>query len=177
MKSIRFPLELGAQDRHVADLQLALSENRKGKAVLAGGERRLQELQSTLSEEISRVIFSPATQKLTFIFQDEHDVPPQSLVDEAMAAALSVLIQNGDILARFPLEFQTSLSFEEYIVPCQVLCSGNRPLAVLRTEVFDQDPKLHHDTLTRSAVTEEYGITTIRSFQSEFMEHPGERGS
>ena len=176
MNRVNFPLELGAQGRLVADLHLALSEILESKAVLAGDQRSRQELRNELTDEISSGVFGPASQKLVSIFQEEHGLRPNGLVDEATADALNGALEGWRLLADSPSEAQNANPDDEYILHCQVLDSDNKPISGLRIEVFDQDPKSPHDPLGQPAVTDDEGLAAFRFLRSEFSEHPGERG-
>lgn len=88
------------------------------------------------------------------------------MVEERTAALLNRLLQ----------EHGAALQPEHHVVRCRAVDADGQPLAGLRLELLDQDPRTPPDLLGKPAITDAKGEATFRFARADFAEHPGDRG-
>ena len=176
MNKITFLLNAGMQGSAIADLQDALQLFLERRAILANDERARRELSEALKPERAEQSYGQATQTLVSIFQNERRLQASGEVDEATAKAMNALLQEWGLLDREGTERIITALDAKYAVPCLVVDAQEKPIAGLRVQAFDQDPKSPHDPLDETLTTNAEGTITIRFKQSDFTEHPGEKG-
>lgn len=182
MNPITFPLKPQMRGQKVADLQdalLFLLERGAIKALEPPNRPTADELRALaekLRAERASKNFGDATRQLVFILQIQNGLGDGrgGVVDEPTADLLNRLLKEYGA----PLQQGEVAAFVDtrYTVLCRALDARGRPLAGLRIELFDQDPRSPHDPLGEPAVTDATGLATFRFRRSDFSEHPGERG-
>lgn len=176
MNKITYPLKPERQGTAVADLQNALQECHNRRALLANDSGAWSELQELFKRECIATQYGDATQRLVSFFQEERGLKVSGEVDERTAIALNNLLVEWGIVSATSGSSSTLTVDTRYLVQCRVVDSGNKPIAGLRVEAYDQDPKTPDDPLGEPATTQADGSVIFRFRQSDFTEHPGERG-
>jgi len=173
MKEITFPLKLGTKSPEVSNLQEALQLLLDKAIILQNDEAARQELSAGLQEERAKQIFGDFSAKVVSIFQKEQNLK-SSNIDKKTVNALNGLLQEKGLL---PTAESTDTALDtRYTVLCCVVDLQGKPIAGLRVEAFDQDPKSPHDPLGEPAITDAGGMVLFRFKSSDFTEHPGEKG-
>jgi hypothetical protein len=98
MKPVTFDLQAGSQGRLVASLQDALVILLARGRILSGDPQFRHELLEAMEAEHSETAFRDATQKIVSIFQEEHGLEPQGVVDERTARALNSMLRDLGLL-------------------------------------------------------------------------------
>lgn len=180
MNPITFPLEPQMRGQKVADLQDALKFllDRGAMKAMEPPNRptaaELRALAEALRAERASKVFGDATRQLVFIFQIQNRLGDHrhGVVDEATANALNALLKELGALDKGDTAFVDS----RYTVLCRAVDARGKPVAGLRIELFDQDPRTPPDLLGEPAVTDAEGMVVFRFRRSDFIEHPGEQG-
>ena len=176
MNKITFPLNSRMQGSAVADLQDALQLLLDRGAILADNERARRVLSEDLKPERAEQTYGQVTYSLVRTFQSEKRLQATGEVSEATAKAMNALLQEWGLLDQEVTERIINALDAKYAVPCLLVDAQGQPIAGLRVQAFDQDPKSPHDPLDETLTTDAEGTITIRFKQSDFTEHPGEKG-
>lgn len=172
MNKIIFPLKRQMRGPKVADLQDALQLLLERGLLFADDEGARRELSQELQRERTAETYGGATAKLVSRFQEERRLQPTGEVDEPTANALNALLKELGVLEGREATFVDT----RYSVLCRAVDARGKPIAGLRIELFDQDPRTPPDPLGEPAVTDADGLAVFRFKRSDFTEHPGERG-
>lgn len=174
MKKITFPLKLGTKSPEVSNLQEALQLLLDKSIILQNDEAARKELSAGLQEERAKQTFGDFSTKVVSIFQKEQNLDSSSNIDKKTVNALNGLLQEKGLLP--PTESTGTALDTRYTVLCCVVDLQGKPIAGLRVEAYDQDPKSPHDPLGEPAITDAGGMVIFRFKSSDFTEHPGEKG-
>jgi hypothetical protein len=182
MNKITFPLKPQMRGQKVANLQdalLFLLERGAIKALEPPNRPTADELRALaekLRAERASKVFGDATRQLVFLFQIQNGLGDGrgGVVDEPTAELLNRLLK--DYGAPLQLGEAAACVDARYTVLCRAVDARGRPLAGLRIELFDQDPRTPPDPLGEPAITDAEGMATFRFKRSDFTEHPGEQG-
>ena len=170
MNKVTFPLKPQMRGQNVADLQDALRLLLERGVIFADEQDARRELSALLERERGQATYGPATTKLVGRFQEERRLQSTGGVDEATAQAINILLKEWGLLDDEPA------ADTAYTLVCRVVDDQGEPLAGVRVEAFDQDPKTAHDRLGAPAISDANGMVRFEFKRSDFSEHPGELG-
>lgn len=176
MDKIVFPLRKGMNGSAVGDLQQALHLCLLRGLIVADDEATRQQLSSALAHDRGSRVYGDATGTLVELFRKEQGFPGHT-VDRRTANALNSYLRAFGVLpAATGNGYDASTLDTRYTLRCQVRDARGQPIAGLRIETWDQDPRSPHDLLGVPAVSDADGTVTFHFSRLDFSEHPGERG-
>lgn len=174
MNKLTFPLKPSMKGPAVASLQAALRLCIDHGLVLADDEVLRKQLSEGLRRENALKVYGETTARLVAAFRKARGLPEDGDVDEATAAGLNDWLQAWGALG--PATTSDAALDPRYVLACRVVDARGAPVAGLRVEAFDQDPRSAHDPLGEAATTNASGAVTFRFQRSDFTEHAGEAG-
>lgn len=172
MNKITFPLKQRMKSPEVGNLQDALQLFLNRGVLLANNEAARRELSEALRHERLEQTYGGATAKLVSIFQEERGLKVIGEVDEPTANAQNALLRELGILAVRPVNTDAAFLDTYYTVVCLALDARGKPIADLRIEAFDQNPRSPDDPLGELTNTYDNGVVIFRFKSSDFTVHP-----
>lgn len=161
MNKVNFPLKNGDKGPAVADLQDGLRFLVEKGQLLATGDPMLRKrILDQLTKERSDQVYGDTTCNLVTIFQEDHQIAASGDVDQKTAGLMNALLEELGAFSE-PVSPDSVFLDPRYIVPCQVLDARGAPVAGLRVEAYNRDPRAFPNALGEPAVTGRDGLVTF----------------